>query len=308
MLMLRPLALASLGPLALAAASEGPGPKQSDLKKMVHIDWRRLPDIPRQGSTKSGFQDSDGGWLSDDTVLTAFGYSSGGIPGFLNTAWIINTSAGASAAAAAAGGSAGARALAAAAAPNTTCSFELPAGKCGAEGGGFQPLMCYTARELFPGKGCTALSCHGVASYCDGATGVCLTNSTPKAAPCIAAGGGGPPPGPPPSSPWQQLPSAPVCGRQEVSAAIVDSAVYYVGGFSYIPSYCFNDTLKLAKDPETGEWGRSKLPDFPYPVSSFGLASVGTDLYLVGGADYDSKGSVRSFVQLVRSFVRSFVR
>ena len=36
-------------------------------------------------------------------------------------------------------------------------------------------------------------------------------------------------------------------GAQEVSAAIVAGAVYFVGGFSYIPPYCFDDTLKLAR-------------------------------------------------------------
>ena len=182
--MLPPLLLLAYPPAPALGA--GPGPKQSDLKKMVHIDWRRLPDIPKQGSTKSGFQDSDGGWLSDDTVVTAFGYSSGGVPGFLNTAWILNTSEPALPAGAAAETQSP---------PNTTCSFELPAGKCG--GGGYQPLMCYTASELFPGRGCAALSCHGVASYCDGATGICLTNSTPRAAPCLGGGAG---PAPPPPS------------------------------------------------------------------------------------------------------------
>ena len=43
------------------------------------------------------------------------------------------------------------------------------------------------------------------------------------------------PPPPPASSAWVQLPSAPVCGRQEVGAAIVDGDVYYVGGFSVRP-------------------------------------------------------------------------
>jgi hypothetical protein len=224
--------------LLLLSLSGRPRPRQSDLPVMVHIDWQRAPDIPKQGSTKSGFQDSDGGWLDGTTVLTAFGYSSGGVPGFLNTAWILNSSL--------LGGVA-----APASAPNTTCSYEL-GGRCSH---GYEPLMCYTAKRLFPAAGCGALTCHGVASVCDDATGFCVTNSTPKAQPCISQPE---PPAPPPPTPpaeacWQQLPSAPVCGRQEVSAAIVDGAAYYVGGFSYIPGpsktypYCFNDTLKLSR-------------------------------------------------------------
>lgn len=308
------LLLLSLLPLAPAAA---PGPKQSDLKPMVHIDWARLPDIPKQGSTKSGFQDSDGGWLDDTTVLTAFGYSSGGIPGFLNTAWILNTSVhcvtGSGTGDSGGGGGSSSRLSAStsapatdvtAADPNTTCSYEVPGGRCGR--GGYEPLMCYTAKRIFPNAkngGCGALTCHGVASYCDSATGFCVTNSTPKAQPCIALPPPGPSPPPTPGPPppasggvWEQLPSAPVCGRQEVSAAIVNGEAYYVGGFSYIPGpskthpYCFNDTLKLSRSSTTGKWQWTKLPDFPYVISSFGLASVGTDLYLIGGADYDSKG------------------
>ena len=71
--------------LAVAAAGVGsqgppppprlPGPDSTDLPVMVHIDWKRLPDVPKQGNTWSGFQDSDGAWLDDHTVLTAFGYS-----------------------------------------------------------------------------------------------------------------------------------------------------------------------------------------------------------------------------------------
>jgi hypothetical protein len=61
-------------------------------------------------------------------VLTAFGYSSGGIPGFLNTTWILNTSAPPPTPEAAAG---------ALGPPNTTCSYELLAGACGE--GGYEP-------------------------------------------------------------------------------------------------------------------------------------------------------------------------
>ena len=44
------------------------GPKQADLKRMVHIDWRRLPDIPKQGPAHSGFQVRHGRWRHSDAA------------------------------------------------------------------------------------------------------------------------------------------------------------------------------------------------------------------------------------------------
>ena len=41
---------------------------------------------------------------------------------------------------------------------------------------------------------------------------------------------------------------------------------------------------------ETGGWGWSMLPALPWPLSSAGVASVGSKLYVFGGADYDPKG------------------
>ena len=56
---------------------------------MLEVDWRRLPDLPPQGPAHSGFQDSDGGWLLNrSVVVTAFGYGGGGFPGFFNTCWV----------------------------------------------------------------------------------------------------------------------------------------------------------------------------------------------------------------------------
>jgi hypothetical protein len=97
------------------------------LPEILSVDWRRLEDNPGQGGAYGGFQDSDGGFLDEEVVLTAFGYAGGGH--FLNTAWLKNTSD--------------------------------------------------------------------------------------------------------PSGNWTALPAAPVSGRQEVGAAIIDGSAYFVGGFSY---------------------------------------------------------------------------
>lgn len=117
-------------------------PATSPLRTMVSIDWRRVADVPAQGPDRQGFQDSDGAWLDDDTVLTAFGYSAGGlnpggVSGFLNSSWTLNT------------------------------SKDIP-----------------RAEQV-----------------------------------------------------WRRLPDAPVSGRQEVAAAKVGDALFFVGGFSYAPPY-----------------------------------------------------------------------
>lgn len=64
----------------------------SELKPILGVDWKRVKDLPPQGPTHSGFQDSDGGWLLNrSVVVTAFGYGAGGQPGFFNSAWAFNT-------------------------------------------------------------------------------------------------------------------------------------------------------------------------------------------------------------------------
>ena len=70
----------------------------STLPTLLTVDWRRVADLPSQGPAHGGFQDSDGGFvLNGSAIVTAFGYGSGGMPGFFNTAWLMNVSDGQSA-------------------------------------------------------------------------------------------------------------------------------------------------------------------------------------------------------------------
>ena len=190
-----------LGRPALAMKSDDPPPSASamspPLRPMLHIDWRRLPDFPKQGPVSpSGLEASNGGWVDDDCVVAAFGYPAGGAAAFQNTAWLLNTSS--------------------------------------------------------------------------------------------AAGA---------SNNWTRLPDAPVCGRQDVGAAVIDGAIFFVGGFSYSAPFTYNDTLKLSR-AANGSWEWQVLPDFPYPVDSYsGVVAVGTKLYLMGGAVYTAaKGAAGFYV------------
>ena len=56
---------------------------------MLEIDWERMPDYPAQGP--EGNLGSNGGWVDDTTVLSAFGYAAGDV--FTNSSWVLNTSA-----------------------------------------------------------------------------------------------------------------------------------------------------------------------------------------------------------------------
>ena len=86
---------------------------------------------------------------------------------------------------------------------------------------------------------------------------------------------------------WTQLPPAPISPRQEVAAARIGDALFYVGGFSYTFPYTFADGAKLSRDGSQWRW--DKLPPLPWPVASIGVAAIGTRLYALGGVQYDSK-------------------
>ena len=58
---------------AATATAWDAGFDDSPLPALLSIDWRRLPDLPQQGPLHQGFQDSDGGVIAGDTLITAFG-------------------------------------------------------------------------------------------------------------------------------------------------------------------------------------------------------------------------------------------
>ena len=168
---------------------------QPALPHMLSIDWQRLPDLL---ISKSGFQNSDGGWVSPDEAIAAFGHGHGSTP-FLNTAYKLNVTAAA-------------------------------------------------------------------ASKCRGSGGACDKDSMEH---------------------WRKLPSAPVDGRQDVASAVIDGAVYILGGFSYTAPYSYSDFLRLGANATSGGWDWRRLPSFPYPVAMHAVASISSKLYVQGGACYD---------------------
>lgn len=86
---------------------------------------------------------------------------------------------------------------------------------------------------------------------------------------------------------WQRLPDLPAAPRQALSAARVDEALYFWGGFSYTKPFCYSDGWKLERINGTWRWER--LPDFPHSINSVALSVVGKRVFSFGGSDYDGK-------------------
>jgi N-acetylneuraminic acid mutarotase len=95
---------------------------------------------------------------------------------------------------------------------------------------------------------------------------------------------------------WQPLPDFPGEARQGLSAARVDNALYFWGGFSYSEPYAYQDGWRLSN--RTGAWSWDRLPDFPWKVATLATTTIDTKIYAFGGADYNAE---RFFTETDRS-------
>jgi len=89
------------------------------------------------------------------------------------------------------------------------------------------------------------------------------------------------------SAQWQALPDFPGDARQGLSASKVNNELYFWGGFSYSIPYAYQDGWKLSQ--QNGKWNWSKLPDFPWKITTIATAVIGTKIYAMGGADYNAE-------------------
>ncbi len=90
-----------------------------------------------------------------------------------------------------------------------------------------------------------------------------------------------------PDAPWAPLPDFPGEARQGLFSAALGDALYFWGGFSYSQPYCYRDGYRLER--RGGTWNWDRLPDLPGQLTSAALCSVGSKIYLCGGADYDGE-------------------
>ncbi len=89
-----------------------------------------------------------------------------------------------------------------------------------------------------------------------------------------------------PGSKWNALPEFPGAARQGLFSARVGDELYFWGGFSYDEPYSYDDGWKLSRD-QRGQWSWTALPALPWLLNSAAACSIGTKIYVVGGADYD---------------------
>ena len=270
--------------LAVAAAA----PAGGELPDLLSIDWKRLPDlVDAQGYEGSGgFQNSDGGWISHDSVVTAFGHGPGhaGKPltEFLSSAYLLNVTA--ASASSCLGGHAG-----------------------GAACKGWQRLP----DAPVSGRQDVASSVIGGAVYIVGGFSYSAPYSYsdflrlgPEAA--AAAGGGGEGGGGSADTPaastwsWQRLPSFPYPLSMHAVASI-GSKFYVQGGACYNRKAFFSFTDCTGGTPGLGKRlyvfdtakptsGWTRLPDNPGPPrANAAMSSVNGSLYVLGGMTFVPK-------------------
>jgi N-acetylneuraminic acid mutarotase len=86
---------------------------------------------------------------------------------------------------------------------------------------------------------------------------------------------------------WASLSNYPACARQGMMGAVVDDELHVWGGFNYTKPFCYKDGYKLARQGAGWQW--KPLPPLPSPVTAAGYCSIGSKIYLLGGADYDEQ-------------------
>jgi N-acetylneuraminic acid mutarotase len=91
-----------------------------------------------------------------------------------------------------------------------------------------------------------------------------------------------------PTSGWRKLPDFPGDARQELFSIVVNNQLYAWGGFSYTTPFTYKDGYRLSES--NGQWRWNELPDLPWPITSSGIAAVGSKIYVMGGSQYIQTG------------------
>jgi hypothetical protein len=86
---------------------------------------------------------------------------------------------------------------------------------------------------------------------------------------------------------WQTLPSLPAAARQGMLTTTVGEALYVWGGFSYTEPYTYADGYRLSR--KNGDWDWTSMPPLPSPAAWAGVCAIGSNIYALGGTDYDAQ-------------------
>jgi len=89
---------------------------------------------------------------------------------------------------------------------------------------------------------------------------------------------------------WRDLPELPATARQGMVCIVVSMRLYCWGGISYTDPFTYKDGYRLSKQAE--QWVWEPLPDLARPGVWPGICAIGSKIYVLGGADYDSNGKL----------------
>jgi len=86
---------------------------------------------------------------------------------------------------------------------------------------------------------------------------------------------------------WQRLPDMPGPARQGAAVAVLDGALYAMGGMNYDEPYTYRDTFRLRREGDAWVWEELPAARLPWPVYGAGgsAAVIGSRIYLTAAAD-----------------------
>jgi len=87
---------------------------------------------------------------------------------------------------------------------------------------------------------------------------------------------------------WQRIPDVPGPARQGGAVAVVDDAMYVMGGINYDEPYTYRDTYQLRCRDDQWVWTKLESCELPWPVygAAASTAVIGKRIYLFGVADF----------------------
>jgi hypothetical protein len=87
---------------------------------------------------------------------------------------------------------------------------------------------------------------------------------------------------------WQRLTDMPGPARQGPAVAVLDQALYIMGGINYTAPHTYRDTYRLRQQQGQWEWQELPAAKLPWPVygAAASTAVIGKTIYLFGVADF----------------------
>jgi hypothetical protein len=87
---------------------------------------------------------------------------------------------------------------------------------------------------------------------------------------------------------WHRIPDLPSPARQGAAVAVVDNALYVMGGINYSEPLTYRQTYRLREENGQWIWDELKSCELPWPVygAAGSTAVIGKRIFILGAADY----------------------